>query len=218
MGLIGFGTGSIQYGVAYIRCGGAPIAATRFMAAHSYSAPGDSNYAPSIFSEYYCSAAEAEEDGFRPSPLSEAGRRATEDLRMRLEEEGRFSPNKINYTLYVPVEKYTYGGIRVNEMSSGDIHTFYFIKEGDHSIASARAGSIPSDYQLCTSDRYDCVSIGKHKRGSEVVRQISGRRNDIVSYGVNIGGTFINLTQVDEEKKDVDIIDIFNSLGEYEND
>lgn len=212
----GLGSGKLQYGIAYVRCGGAPIEASRFMASYSYSLPTDSTYRPSIFSEYFCTEAEAQKKGFHRSVLSDAAQKESADLQAQREEEKRFSPSKINYTLYVPVEKYTYGEIRISKMSNGDPHSFYNVKEDGYNVASVREGAIPSNYQLCTIEKYVCTSIGKDKRGEEVMKQVSGRKNDIASYATNIGGTFVTLTGVYDELLDADIISIFNSLKEYE--
>lgn len=54
------------------RCGGPPVAATRFAAADTYDLPGDSNYGPGVFPiilpDYYCSMADAEAHGFHHDP------------------------------------------------------------------------------------------------------------------------------------------------------
>ena len=212
----GMGSGKLQYGFAHLRCGGAPIAASRFMASYSYYLPTDSLYRPNIFSEYFCTEAEAQKNGFRRSVLSSTPQKQTIDPQVQREEEGRFSPEKVNYALYVPAEKYTYGKIRINKMSNGDPHSFYDVKQDGYNVASIREGAIPSDYQLCGIEKYTCSSIGKDKRGSEVMKRVSVRKNDIVSYATNIGNTFVNLTGVYDELTDVDIINIFNSLEEYE--
>jgi hypothetical protein len=214
----GLGSGKLQYGIAYIRCGGEPVSASRFMASYSYTLPTDSTYSTSIFSEYYCTQAEAEKNGFRRSVLTDASRKEAEALAGQRQEEARFSPEKVNYTLYVPYGKYAYGEIRISKMSSGDPHSFYSVKKDGYNVASVREGSIPSDYQLCTDEKYVCASIGKDKRGGEVMKQTAGRKNDKVSYAANIDTTFINLTGVDKEMTDADIISVFNSLGEYKND
>lgn len=212
----GLGSGKLQYGFAHLRCGGAPIDASRFMASYSYYLPTDSLYRPGIFSEYFCTEAEAQKNGFRRSPLSSTPQKQTIDSQAQREEEERFNPEKVNYTLYVPAEAYTYGKIRINTMSNGDPHSFYYVKEDGYNVGQVRQGAIPSEYQLCRIEKYTCSSIGKDKRGSEVMKQMSGRKNDIVSYTTNIGNTFVNLTGVNEELTEADIINIFNSLKEYE--
>jgi hypothetical protein len=213
----GLGSGKLQYGLAYVRCGGAPISASRFMASYSYTLPTDKTYSPNIFSEYYCTQAEAEKSGFRRSVLTDAVKKESEALSAQRTEEKRFSPEKVNYTLYVPTEKYTYGEIKIYKMSNMDPHSIFNVKEDGYNVASVREGAIPSSYQLCKIEKYVCTSIGKDKRGGQVMKQVSGRENDIASYATNIDNTFITLTGVDKEKTDADIIDIFNSLGEYKN-
>jgi uncharacterized membrane protein len=58
--------------VAAVRCGHPPVTASRFAAAYSYALPGDSGYNlglwPIIVPEYYCSAADAEANGFNHIP------------------------------------------------------------------------------------------------------------------------------------------------------
>jgi hypothetical protein len=58
--------------VADARCGGPPVAATRFAAADTYDLPGDSNYGPGVFPiilpDYYCTKADAEAHGFHRDP------------------------------------------------------------------------------------------------------------------------------------------------------
>lgn len=212
----GMGSGKLQYGFAHLRCGGAPIAASRFMASYSYYLPTDSLYRPNIFSEYFCTEAEAQKNGFRRSVLSSTPQKQTIDPQVQREEEERFSPEKVNYTLYVPAEKYTYGKIRINKMSNGDPHSFFNIKEDGYNVASVREGAIPSDYQLCASTRYTCTSIGKDKRGGEVMKQVSVRNDNRASYATNINGTFVTLESFYDEVTDADVVSIFNSLKEYE--
>ena len=58
--------------VAGARCGGSPVAATRFGATHTYDLPGDPGYGPGVFPiilpDYYCTAADARAHGFHRNP------------------------------------------------------------------------------------------------------------------------------------------------------
>jgi hypothetical protein len=69
--IIGIPTGVNSFLFAYIKCGKPPVAATNFAAAHSYALPGEHGSGPHPFHKYYCSQAEAEQAGYRHSPLSE---------------------------------------------------------------------------------------------------------------------------------------------------
>lgn len=213
----GLGSGKLQYGFAYMKCGGAPIDASRFMASYSYNLPTDKMYNPGIFSEYFCTESEAQKKGFHHSVLSDAAQKESVALEVQREEEARFSPDKVSYTLYVPIEKYTYGQIRIMKMSNKDPHSFYSVKQDGYNVANVREGAIPSNYQLCTNEISGCTSIGKDKRGLEIMKQTSDSKSSSVGYTANIGGTFINLTDIYDEITDTDILNIYSSLGEYEN-
>lgn len=217
VGMVGFGSGWVQYGVAYAQCGHAPVAATSFAAAYSYKMPEDASYGPGIFNRYFCTAKEAESSGFRRNVLSDAGRQQSDDAWARYQEEKKFSPSKISYTAYVPSGVYTYGEITIMKMSNGDPHTFFTVKKDGFKIISVREGLIPSDYQLCHSKDYACSVIGKDMRGTDIQKQVSGRKNDIASYSVNIGSTFVIFSGIDSSLSDVDITNAFNSLVEYTN-
>ncbi|HEX6416433.1 MAG TPA: hypothetical protein VFZ62_02810 [Candidatus Saccharimonadales bacterium] len=65
--LAGWGSGTIQYGIAAVRCMGNPIPASNFMAGRSYYLPGDYNHGPSPFYKYYCSEEDAKAAGYRHS-------------------------------------------------------------------------------------------------------------------------------------------------------
>jgi predicted neutral ceramidase superfamily lipid hydrolase len=53
-----------KYPVYIVKCGGQPIVATNFAAAHSYSIPSDKRYGINPFVEYYCTTQEAQAAGF----------------------------------------------------------------------------------------------------------------------------------------------------------
>lgn len=211
----GLGTGKLQYTVAAIRCARAPIEASRFMASYTYNRPTDPSYRPSIFSEYFCTEQEAQKAGFRADVASEAQKKQSETLTAQRAEEKRFSPEKVNYTVYIPSGKYTRDDIEISKMSGNELHSFFTIKEDGYAVAQVREGAIPSDYQLCKHTGYTCTTIGKGARGGDIIKQLSGNDNDNVSYAMNIGTTFITLTGVYEELTNEDIISIFNSLKEY---
>jgi hypothetical protein len=58
---------------ADVRCGGPPVAATRFAAANTYDLPGDVNYGPGVFPiilpDYFCTEADAEAHRFHRDPI-----------------------------------------------------------------------------------------------------------------------------------------------------
>ncbi len=58
-------TGYAQYTVAAIGCGKAPVITSDFMAGMSYSEKGQTSYRVRPTSKFYCTAAEAQADGFR---------------------------------------------------------------------------------------------------------------------------------------------------------
>lgn len=69
--IIGVVSGQISYMTAYVKCGTAPINATKFAASRSYFLPGEQGYGPSPYnSAYFCTQTEAEEAGYRHSPLA----------------------------------------------------------------------------------------------------------------------------------------------------
>lgn len=62
--LAGIGSGALQYSLSTVECLKAPVAASRFMAGYTYHLPGDAEYGPSPFNEYYCSEQAAIQAGF----------------------------------------------------------------------------------------------------------------------------------------------------------
>lgn len=191
----GIGSGTLKYGIAYIRCGGVPISASNFAGARSYRLPTDKTYDISIFSQFFCTEEEAVKKGFHPSVLSDEARKKSEALSQQRQEEKRFSPEKINYTLYVPSGKYTHGDIRISSISKNDEkHSFFNIKEDGYNVASVREARIPSNYQLCASKKHTCKTIGKDKKGRKIIQQISERKDAAGVYSVNIGETFVIVT------------------------
>jgi hypothetical protein len=61
-------TGWISYAAMTVWCLRPPITASRFAASDTYFKPGHPGYGPDMFSEYYCTAHDAERAGFNPSP------------------------------------------------------------------------------------------------------------------------------------------------------
>jgi len=59
----------VPYVFALVRCLHEPVIVSDFMAAYSYYLPGDRSYSPSALSDYVCTAAEAERDGYRRAPI-----------------------------------------------------------------------------------------------------------------------------------------------------
>jgi hypothetical protein len=102
-------------------------------------------------------------------------------------------------------------------MSGTNLQSFFDVKEDGYRVASVREGERPNSYELCRDEEYTCTSIGKDVRGADVMKQVAGRKGDIMSYSVNIGSTFIILSGVYSEVTEVDVISIFNSLKEYGN-
>lgn len=219
----GLGSGKLQFGFAYIRCGGAPIAGSLFGLSSKYLLPTDTGYETSAFSKYYCSEAEAVKNGLQPSILSEDHKKKAEELRKQREEDKRFSPEKIKYTLYVPGKPYTYGTVQLSKMFSEDVpHSFFNVKEDGYNIAAVREGLRPSEYELCDSKQDKCTSLGKDKKGRNIVTRVLDKkiksRNATISYSVDIGKTFVVITGKSEELSIDKVISIFSSLEEYKNE
>lgn len=213
--LAGLGSGYMQYGAAHIICGKAPVAASKFMASYSYDLPGDTSYGPNPFNEYYCSETDAKKAGFHASTFSDTAKKEAAERSAAREEARKFSPEKIDYTLYVPFGRYTAGDIRLQQMNDSQTHSFFNVKEDGYNLASIREGKIPSSYELCTNENATCTVIGKDSRGGDVRKQIyETRKRTSISYTVNIGSTFINLT-APEEFTDQDAINLFNTFKEY---
>ncbi len=61
-------TGIGSYAYMYARCGHQPVVASRFAAGNEYILPSQSGYGPNMFSEYYCTEAEANAAGFHAAP------------------------------------------------------------------------------------------------------------------------------------------------------
>jgi hypothetical protein len=81
--IVGFLSGYIQYGVAYSRCGRAPISADSwsfFGGGSSYDVPGSISYKIRYGNKYFCTRDEAEAAGIRPNPLSPEGLKRQQEI------------------------------------------------------------------------------------------------------------------------------------------
>lgn len=213
----GMGSGMLQYTMASIGCMRAPVTASRFMASNTYELPGEEGYGPDIFSEYYCTEQQAKAAGFRHSPLTGEARVEAESQRQKWEEEKHFSPEKVDFKVYIPgSDGYTIGKAEISSMSATNKQVFFPIKKDGYRVANAREGRVPNDYELCTGAQDSCEIVGTDIAGRQIKKQTANR--DIISYGTSIGDTFINLEAVSSELTIQDVLTIFGSMTEYKNE
>lgn len=213
--LAGIGSGVLQYALAAVGCMNAPVAASRFMAGYSYELPGDQGYGPGVFNEYYCSEQEAKSAGFHPSPGTNAAKKQDQEFERIREEEKRFSPEKLDYKVYVTTGVYEHRELEISSMGSNGINkqVFFTVRKNGYVVANIREGKVPNDYEVCIGAEDSCEVIGATVAGSPIKKQIANK--DIITYGATIGGTFINIS-TDLSKQDV--LDMFNSLTEYKDE
>lgn len=213
--LAGTGSGVLQYALAAVGCMGAPVAASRFMAGYSYELPGDQGYGPGVFNEYYCSEQEARSAGFHPSPGTDAAEKQDQEFERIREEEKRFSPEKLDYKVYVTTGVHEHRELEISSMGSSGVNkqVFFAVRKGGYVVANIREGKIPNDYEVCTGSEDSCEVIGATVMGSPIKKQIANK--DIVTYGAAIDDTFIN---VSTDLSEQDVLDIFNSLTEYKDE
>lgn len=70
IGLVNPITSSLfRYPYYVVYCGQKPVVASKFMASWLYITPDSKYYKSAIFDEYYCTAEEAEANGYQRSPV-----------------------------------------------------------------------------------------------------------------------------------------------------
>lgn len=212
--LYGLGSGLFTYAAAFVRCGGQPVAATRFTASYSYTLPGEYGYGPSLFNEYYCTQAQAEAAGFSPSPFTETGEKQEREFEARYEQQTKFNPAKIDYVAYAPdMERFSYGDPR---FGYGDLNnqTFYDLKKDGTIVAQVRQGKVGDEYELCNELSDNCETVGTDSQGREVRREFYDLRDNSESFSlsIRIGGTFINFEGARGDFTIQEAIDVFGSM------
>jgi hypothetical protein len=211
----GIGSGVLQYTFAAVRCMHAPVAASDFMAGYTYELPGEKGYGPSVFNKYYCTELDAKSAGFRHSNWTEAGAADDKAQQQSYEESKHFSPDKVDFSVYVPTGNgYTIGKMEISSMGANNDNkqVFFPIKKDDYVVTGAREGKVPNSYELCTGAEDSCETVGADSSGRPIKKQIAN--SDIISYGLTINDTFINL-EGPSKLSNQEIVAIFNSLTEY---
>jgi hypothetical protein len=211
----GIGSGVLQYTFATIRCMSTPVAASDFMAGYTYELPGEKGYGPSIFNKYYCTEQGAKNAGFRHNNWTDAGAAEEKARQQTYEENKRFSLDKVDFKVYVPAGNgYTAGKMEISSMGANNDNrqVFFPIKKDGYVVTSAREGKAPNNYELCTGAEDSCEIVGADSSGHSIKKQVAN--SDIVSYGLTINDTFINLEGA-SKLSNQEVIAIFNSLTEY---
>ncbi|OJU88027.1 hypothetical protein BGO17_03570 [Candidatus Saccharibacteria bacterium 49-20] len=213
---IGIGSGGFKFAAGVVRCGGLPVESISFLS-KTLKMPGDEGYGLSPFATYqYCTREQAQAAGFGPVVLSEAQKQELEAKRLAREEAKRFSPEKIDYTVYAPVaDGYEVSDIYLSQISS--IHTFFKIKKNGTVVGSVRELPVDDPYNICSpSDnpaKDYCEVIGHDTSGREIKRSyhkgVKGWSSRTV--GINIDGTGIILSSDD----DTEALLILGSLEPY---
>jgi hypothetical protein len=218
---IGIMLNVIPFAYAMARCGQLPIESSRFMADYSYRLPGDEGYGLNVFSEYrFCTQEEiVATNGYHRNVNTDAAKAEAEANRLKREEEGRFEPAKVDYQVFlVKMEGFEVTDLRLSEMSSNDLQTFFNLKKPGTKIGfNVREGKIPSTYELCRHKEYKCEEIGHDTHGNVIRKQTTNHvKRPIIYYSVNIGETFINIGQGGSTYySDSEMIGVFNSLIPY---
>lgn len=218
---VGFGSNTLPYAFSTIRCLGLPVQTSDFMASKTLTMPGEKGYGPNLFNSYkFCTKKQAEAAGYRSSVLSEEAKQKLDAQRKAQEEAKRFSPSKVDYTVYVPkLEGYEASNLELSKIQS-NVHTFMRIKKNGTVIGQIRELKVNDSYNICTKpddpNKSYCKVIGHDAQGREIKRSFrKGFKEWSSNYtGVNIDGTGIILSSDD----DTEAVKILSSLQKYTED
>jgi len=201
---IGVGSGGLNFIAGTIGCRALPVEASSFLT-KTIIMPGEKDYGPSPFATYkYCTREQAQAAGYVSSTPSEEEKKAAEAQVQAREEAARFSPAKVDYTVYVPVlEGYEITDIYLSEIHSSS-HTFMKIKKNGTVIGQIREVPVDNEYNICQeadNPKQDyCAVIGHDAAGREIKRSYHNGIKGWQSYyvGINIDGTGIILSTDDD--------------------
>ena len=215
---IGLGSGTLPYAITTVRCLGLPVQTSDFMGSYTLKMPGESGYGPSLFNSYkYCTKEQAEAAGYRSNIVSEETKQKANAQEQARQEAKRFSPSKVNYTVYIPTHtEYEASNLELSTIQS-NLHTFMRIKKNGTVIGQIRELKSNDSYNICLksedpNESY-CKVIGHDPQGREIKRSFTNSRRGWESryVGVMINDTGIILTSDD----DAEAVKILSSLQEY---
>jgi hypothetical protein len=212
----GMGNGYLPYAVAAVKCGRAPVTATKFAASYSYVLPGEPGYGPGIFKVYYCTQADAVARGFHPAPGTPTAIKQDQASRQKLATDTKFDASKLNYTAYKPaLPNYSYTNLQAYAIR-GAQQTFYSLKKDGTIVTQVRQGKIGNEYELCLTSTEKCELAGTDSAGRQIQRVIPTKPQTSMSLTTRIGDTFVNITDTREGFTLTDAIAVFGSMEKIE--